>query len=191
MGFGLATLGYGFLLTYEAGGGIIACLIIAYGFYLASGVNKRFIAAAISALFMFPHSVFILLDVIGVVELNNYPYLRLISYSVFILAWLSMSINYLIAVKKIAADNGSKKLENKASNRLYITIFILMSMFFLNIVRYSALNELSRFIYVLQYLMILINILFLHTCFIMITTENQYKKDKKRLMEEEKKHKKQ
>ncbi|HAN20902.1 MAG: hypothetical protein A2Y15_04525 [Clostridiales bacterium GWF2_36_10] len=187
MGFGIATLGYGFLLTYEAGGGIFAGILLAYGFYLTSLVNKRFLAASISALLLIPHSVLLLLIVIGVVDETKIQLLIQISRSVFYLAWLSMAYNYFTAIKNIAIENKNIRLQNKAMNRLYLTVLILLAI--LSTIIFSVLNtsSVSNILYVSQYLVILINILFLHNCFIMITTESQYKKDKRKYIEEEKK----
>ena len=187
MGLGLATLGYGFLLTYEAGGGIIAGLILAYGFYLASRVNKRFFAAAISALLMVPHSILLLLFVLKVYDEKNILLVSNISHSIFYLAWLSMSYYYLTAIKQIAIENKNKKLENKSMNRLYLTSLFLILAFSMIAFGNTVPKEISSYLYVAQYLIIIINILFLHNCFIMITTESQYKKDKKKFIEEEKK----
>jgi hypothetical protein len=187
MGFGLATLGYGFLLTYEAGGGIVASILLAYGFFLASRFNKRFLAAAVSALFMFPHSIFILLDVLHFFDLESYPVFNSISYTVYILAWLYMSFSYLMAVRDIAIENNSKRLENKAMNRLYITAVFLLGALSVLIFRNIAPPPVISMLYALQYIVILLNMLFLHTCFIQITSEKQYEKDKHILAEHDKK----
>ncbi|HOJ47804.1 MAG TPA: hypothetical protein PLD48_02895 [Bacillota bacterium] len=187
MGFGIATIGYGFLLTYEAGGGVVASILLAYGFYLASRFHKRFLAAAFSALAMFPHSLFILLDVLQVLELKENTLFHSISYTIFILAWLSMSFHYLMAVKDIAVENNSKKLENKAMNRMYITAVFLLGALSILIFREVAPAPLAGMLYALQYLVIVLNFLFLHTCFIQITSEKQYEKDKQLLAEEDKK----
>ncbi len=185
MGFGLAAIGYGFLLTYEAGGGIIASVMLAYGFFLASRFNKRFLVASLSALAMFPHSLFILLDVLHIFDLESYTLFNSISYTVFILAWLYMSFNYLMAVKDIAVENNSKRLENKAMNRLYITAVFLLGALSVVIFRSVAPPAIISMLYALQYIVIILNMLFLHTCFIQITSERQYEIDKKRLAEED------
>jgi hypothetical protein len=39
--------------------------------------------------------------------------------------------------------------------------------------------------FILQYVVIIINILFLHTCFVLITSEKQYEKDKQQLAKEQ------
>lgn len=187
MGFGLATIGYGFLLTYEAGGGIIASVLLAYGFFLASRFSKRFLVASISALVMFPHCLFILLDVLHVFDLESYTLFNSISYSIFILAWLYMSFNYLMAVRDIAIENNSQKLESKAMNRLYITAIFLLGALSVLIFREVAPAPVVSILYALQYLVIILNTLFLHTCFIQITSEKQYEKDKQRLAEEDRK----
>lgn len=187
MGLGLATLGYGFMLTYEAGGGIIAGLLLAYGFYLASRVNKRFLTAAVSALFLLPHSILLLLQWTKLFDMGSGTLLHTISYSVFILAWLSMSYNYLIAVKQIAIENESSDLARKANFRLYLTGIVLLGAFSLILFNATSIPVLAPFLYVLQYAVILINLLFLHTCFLLITTESQYQKDKATYAEDTKK----
>lgn len=187
MGFGIATIGYGFLLTYEAGGGVIASILLAYGFFLASRFNKRFLIAAFSALGMFPHSLCILLDVLKVFELNNDSLFYSVSYTIFILAWLSMSYHYLMGVKDIAVENNSIKLANKSTNRFYITAVFLLGALSVLIFREIAPAQVVSMLYALQYIVIILNFLFLHTCFIQITSEKQYEKDKQLLAEEDRK----
>ncbi|PKM62894.1 MAG: hypothetical protein CVU97_02940 [Firmicutes bacterium HGW-Firmicutes-21] len=193
MGFGIATLGYGFMLTSWAGGGIFASLILAYGFFLASRFDKRFLAAAISALFMFPYSLLLILNILNrfelvrLYEIDENALIYKIFYSVFLLAWTSMSYYYFTAVKQIAIENSNKKLENKAMNRLYLTMVFLLGAFSLTVFGDIAGPAITLFFFVLQYFVIIINTMFLHTCFILITTESQYKKDKRQLIEEEKK----
>lgn len=190
MGFGIATLGYGFMLTYEAGGGIIAGILLAYGFYLASKVNKLFLSASISALFLIPHSILLLLFTLRIINEKNIFMISQISRTIFFLAWLSMAYNYLTAIKQIASENNNIKLKRKAMNRLLLTAIILLGA--LSMIIFNSLNSLYSLyiintLFVMQYLMILINILFLHTCFISITTASQYKKDKIKYLKEEKK----
>jgi succinate dehydrogenase hydrophobic anchor subunit len=196
MGLGIATLGYGFLLTQWAGGGIIAAPVLAYGFYLASRTNKRFLAAAVSALLMLPYSVLLLLDLFARLEVFSFNtfnqdavYYR-IMHSLFLLAWISMSYYYLTAIKQIAEDNNSKKLRSKASNRHYLTQIILIGSFCLIIFENIITPEIPAFFFVMQYVIIIINVLFLHTCFILITTERQYERDKRKIAKEEDKRRK-
>ena len=54
MGFGVALIGYACLLLHEIGGGFFAALVLGYGFFLTSRLNKTFLHAAISALFILP-----------------------------------------------------------------------------------------------------------------------------------------
>lgn len=187
MGFGLATLGYGFMLTYNAGGGIIAGILLAYGFYLASRLNKRFLVASISALFLIPHSVLLLLYVTQILDESSMMLASAISKTIFYCAWLSVSYFYLTAVKEIAIENNDNKFKNKAMNRLYFTVFFLVIAIFM-IVFYDLVTPgMMNFWIVMQYIVIAVNFLFLHTCFLMITTEAQDKKDRKYFEDQEKK----
>ena len=96
MGFGIAFLGYCFLLLHSAGLGIIAAPMLAYGFFLASRLEKSFLYAAASALFMLPRGIIVLLDLFLPVAGIDYqitaslPWLNLGSYLLFFIAWFFM-----------------------------------------------------------------------------------------------------
>lgn len=194
MGFGIAFLGYCFLLLHSAGFGAIGAPLLAYGFFLASRLHKKFLFASVSALFMLPRGIFLLLDLflplIGV-ELdlqNKYPTLNTATYLLFFLAWLSMIFFHCTAVRDIAKDNRHEKLEKMAMNRLYVSaLFILVAcaMVFLQPVlndpRMNALME------ILFYIILLVNLLWTHTCLVMITSEKQYEEDKEFVREENRK----
>ena len=57
MGFGIALIGYAFLLLNIAGGALFAAPLLAYGFFSASRLERNFLNASVSALFMLPHGV--------------------------------------------------------------------------------------------------------------------------------------
>lgn len=187
MGFGLAALGYGFMLTYNAGGGIFAGLLLAYGFYLASRLNKRFLAASISALFLIPHSILMLLFILKVLNEDSILLFSSISKTVFYCAWLSVSYFYLTAVKEIAIQNNNIKFKNKALNRLYFTSMFLIIAISMIIFNSIVTDGMKTVWFVMQYIVIVVNMLFLHTCFILITTEAQDKKDRQYFEDEERK----
>ena len=45
MGFGIALLGYACLILNEVGGAVLAAPLLAYGFFLASRLNRAFLYA--------------------------------------------------------------------------------------------------------------------------------------------------
>ncbi len=199
MGFGVALIGYACLLLHEIGGGFFAALILGYGFFLTSRLNKTFLHAAISALFILPRGVVQLLYVFHIVDLGAVPTLNVVTFLLFIAAWMMTTFFWLKGVIEIARDCAAPKLENQARSRLVITICFLTV-----VAAVSVLNSYGFFgdyvgqvnagIYLLQYAVIFIDLLFMHTCFVLITSERQYAKDKQqiaieRAKEIEKKHK--
>ena len=89
MGFGIAFLGYCFLLLHPLGMGVIASPMLAYGFFLASRLDRYFAYSALSALFLLPRGLFMLLGLLlpflGVeTDLAvMFPYLDLVTYMLF------------------------------------------------------------------------------------------------------------
>lgn len=191
MGFGIVFLGYCFLLLYQTGLGVVAVPFLAYGYLLASRLNKYFLAASISALAMLPRCVILLLDLflpIAGVDCHiqeSYPTLSLITYILFLLAWLSMTMWHCLAVKQIAKDNDYPKLINQANNRMYfstVTILLAISL----VVMHSIIDNMVIILiaYLAMYAVLIVNLLFSHTCFVLITSEKQYEKDKEYVAEQ-------
>ncbi len=199
MGFGIALIGYAFLLFNIAGGAVIGAPLLAYGFFLASRLEKYFLNASISALFMLPH---------GIVQLSALLFgfepsvtLDMVVRILYVGAWLVMSFFWLLAVAKIARENRADKLELQARNRLVFTIVFVSIAFFAEILAIGgAFGNYGGMVvsvkYVIEYAAIFVNLFFLHTCFVLITSERQYEKDKQQLAQErakemEKRHKQQ
>ena len=96
MGFGIAFLGYCFQLLHSAGFGLLAAPFLAYGFFLASRLEKRFLYASVSALFMLPRGLFVLLDLflpvlgVNVNVAKEFPLLNLGTYLLFFIAWVGL-----------------------------------------------------------------------------------------------------
>ncbi len=186
MGFGVALIGYACLLLQDIGGGFFAALIMGYGFFLASRLNDNFLRASVSALFMLPRGILQLCALFGLFVLEDMPTLNTVTFLLHIGAWMLMSYFWLTAVIQIARDNGAAKLENKARNRLVLTVTFL---FFAAAVPILNLNgvlgdlafAVASLQYIVQYAVIFINFFFLHTCFILITGEKQYEKDKQEI----------
>lgn len=201
MGFGIALIGYAFLLLNEMGGGIFAALLMGYGFFLASRLNAKFAQAAVSVLFMFPRGVVLALDIIGVINITELTVLNTVTQAVHLIAWFLVTYFWLNGVMEIARDNKAEKLESQARARLILTaVFLIGSLFitFLTIggVLQTLPGEIAMGQYILQYVLIFYNLFFLHTCFILITSEKQYEKDRHQIAQErakalEKKHKEQ
>ena len=191
MGFGIALLGYCCFALYEIGGGILAAPLLAYGFFLASRLEKNFMKAALSALFLLPRGALQLLTVMGLFDIIEIPTLNTATYIGHLCAWMSMTYFWLTAVINITRECNAPKLERSAQNRLVITVaFIALSLAtgLMNIFGLlgSVGDTVTSVQFILQYVVIIINILFLHTCFVLITSEKQYEKDKQQLAKEQK-----
>ncbi len=190
MGFGIALLGYGCFALYEIGGGILAAPLLAYGFFLASRLEKNFMRAAVSALFLLPRGIIQFLVVIGMFDIGDIPALNTATYIVHLGAWMLMSYFWLTAVINIARECNAPKLERTAQNRLVLTVvFITLSLAAGLLNMFSLLGGIAYTVtsiqFILQYVVIIANVLFLHTCFVLITSEKQYEKDKQQLAKEQ------
>lgn len=190
MGFGIALFGYAFLLLHEMGGAVFAVPLLAYGFFLASRLENNFVRASISSLFLLPRGIVQLLTVVGIINIDAHPLLNTITFILHLLAWLMMTYFWHTAVINISIECNAPKLERQARSRMIITIiFILFSFAVLFLNNSGVLGNLgftvSSLQYVLQYVVIFINILFMHTCFVLITSKKQYEKDKQQLAKEQ------
>jgi uncharacterized membrane protein len=190
MGFGIALLGYCCFAMYEIGGGIFAAPLLAYGFFLASRLEKTFLRAAVSALFLLPRGIIQFLTIVGIFDIIEIPTLNTVTYIVHLCAWMSMTYFWLTAVINITRECNAPKLERSAQSRMVITVaFIALSLAagLMNIFGLlgSVGDTVTSIQFILQYVVIIINILFLHTCFVLITSEKQYEKDKQQLAKEQ------
>lgn len=177
------------MMLLGTGGEIFAAVLLGYGFFIASRLNPNFLRASVSALFMLPRGIVNALSVVGLIDINSLNLLNVITFILFLISWLFMSYFWLIAVAQIAKENGVSKLENGARFRLVFTIAFIMLVMCSRILAFSgALGGMSAMLaaaeFILQYAVIFINILFLHTCFVLITSEKQYEKDKQNIAKE-------
>lgn len=182
MGFGIALLGYAFLLMHELGGAAIAAPLLAYGFFLASRLNAKFMYAAVTALFMMPRGIVHLLDVFKVISLTDLPALNLVTFVIYVGAWLLTTVFWIGAVLDIANENNAQKLARSARIQLAVTVAFLLFTFAVQMISFLGaefpfIGQALNVQYVLQYVLILYNLFFLHTCFVLITSEKQYRKD--------------
>lgn len=193
MGFGIALIGYAFLLMGDVGGALFAAPVLAYGFFLASRLESNFLRASISALFMLPRGIFMI--IYSLVDLKNSPHLALINtfngitFILFQLAWLTMSFFWLTAVMNIAKECNSAMILKRARITQaftvpYIVIATVITMLSTSGIELPYAGAASVILFILMYLVIIINIVMLHTCFVLITSERQYEKDKQRLAKE-------
>ena len=191
MGFGIALFGYACLLMSGVGGELFAAILLAYGFFLASRLDNEFLHASISALFMIPAGILNLLEIIGLITPQQaiYPYLNTITFFLSLAAWLFMSYYWLSSVIRIANSNNAPKMAQAAKNRLVVTsVYILVSVAvyalktFNMLGGYASMAEVA--IFIIRYAVIFYNIFFLHTCFVLITSEKEYEKDKQKLARE-------
>ncbi len=189
MGFGIAFLGYCFLLMHSAGLGIVAAPVLAYGFFLASRLERSFLYASVSALFMLPRGIFVLLDVflpILGVEINlaqQLPYVNLGTYLLFFIAWFFMLMYQCAGVRNIAVANDHEKLKNSANRQLYISSLFLAIAVTMVICGEVVDVRITTFAAVAYYVVLLMNLFFTHTCLVLITSEEQYEKDKEMVAE--------
>ena len=199
MGFGIALFGYAFLLAVEFGGAVLAAPLIGYGLFRAARLNKKFLYSAISALFMFPRGVAVLLNVLKVIDLEALTALNASTFLLYLAAWGISVLFWLTAVLEIAAENKAERLKSGAARHLVFTEFSIIFMLAIEVLRLSGIEipfiaQLVIVQYVLQYAVILLNIWFMHTCFICITSESNYRKElneqaSERASEMERKHK--
>ncbi len=201
MGFGIALIGHAFLILNEMGGAVLAAPLLAYGLFLASRLESTFLRAAVAALFLFPRGVVQLCAAFGFLDIEKYPALNAATYVIHLLAWFLFTYFWLISVAKIAKDCSAPRLERQARNRLVFTamfLFVSVGIFFANMT--GALGSyaftVSSVQYIIQYAVILVNTFFMHTCFVLITSERQFEKDKQEIAKEhakalEKKHREQ
>ena len=191
MGFGIAFLGYCFLFLHQAGLGVVGVPLLAYGFFLASRLHRYFLGAAVSAILMFPRSIVILLDIFlpftgsDVKIVEQHPVLNLVTYLLFLLAWLSMIFWHCTAVRLIAKENGAEKLEKQANRRLYVSAVVIALAASLVVLQQIITEQAIVLItYLAIYAVMILQILFTHTCFVLITSEKQYAEDKLYVLEQ-------
>ncbi len=199
MGFGIALFGYAFLLLNEMGGVLFGAPMLAYGFFLASRLEGYFMHAAVSSLFMIPRGIYLFCSLMFGLELD--PLINTVTFILHMCAWIMMTFFWLTAVIRISRDNQAAKLERQARNRLVLTTVLLTLALASELLNLDGmLGSFAGIImtanYISQYAVIIINTLFLHTCFVLITSERQYERDKQQLAKErakalEKKHKEQ
>lgn len=189
MGFGIALIGFCFLMLHEIGGGVFAAPVLAYGFFLASRLNSNFLRAAISALFIMPRGILQICSVFELINIDEMPSLNTVTFLLFLFAWMLTTYFWLTGVMEIAREHGAEKLERQARNRLVLTVGFLMFAAAAGVLNIMGLfGNLAYMIasaqYILQYIVIFIDLLFMHTCFILITSKGQYEKDKQQIAKE-------
>lgn len=194
MGFGIAFLGYCFLLLHSSGLGVIASPLLAYGFFLASRLDKYFAYSSVAALFLLPRGIFLLLNIflpIAGVDIDlavRFPWLELVTYILFFIAWFFMVLYQCLAVRRIAVSCGHEKLQRMASRQLYLTTLVIL--FSLSMIVFDSVIDNAGIVivsYVAYYAALLMNLYFTHTCLVLITSSAQYEKDKQYAAEESRK----
>ncbi len=193
MGFGIALIGYAFLLMGDVGGALFAAPVLAYGFFLASRLEGNFLRASISSLFMLPRGIFMI--IYSFVNMKDGPYIGLmntlntVTFLLFQLAWLTMSFFWLTAVINIAKECNSAMILKRARITQAITLPYIAASTVATMLNSGGMllhyaGAVSVIMFILMYLVIIFNIVMLHTCFVLITSERQYEKDKQRLAKE-------
>ena len=184
MGFGIALIGYAFLIMADIGGSLPAAICLAYGFFLASRLDKRFLYASAASLGMLPRGVVILLDVIKVFDLESIALLDFITFALYMAAWMMMTMFWLAGVVAIAAENKAEKFQSQAIRRMYMSsLFAVFSLGLTAVtsfgITFDYIAQVNVARYVLTYVIVIVNTLFMHKCFVLITSERQYEADKR------------
>ena len=192
MGFGIAFLGYCFLLLHPLGLGVIASPLMAYGFFLASRLDRYFAYSSVASLFLLPRSLLLLINLIlpslGI-EYDiavRMPYLELATYTMFFVAWFFVVLYHCLAVRRIAIACEHKKLQATASRQLYITTIVIF--FALSVLIFKSVIGDARLLlvaYIAYYVALLMNMFFTHTCLVLITSQEQYDKDMRYLAQQD------
>ena len=190
MGFGIAFLGYCFLFLHSAGLGVIGAPMLAYGFFLASRLDSRFLRASIAAMFLLPRGMYVLIDLFlpmaGInMELSErFPWLNISSYLLFFVAWFFMIYYHCMGVRRIAKECEHEKLQRTASRQLYISALFILLAISLVICQQLVDPQIGSFALIAFYVVLLFNMFFTHTCQVLITSEGQYVKDKQYVEEQ-------
>ena len=119
---------------------------------------------------------------------ETHPVLNLITYLLFLAAWMSMIFWHCTAVRKIAQENGAEKLERQAGRRLYISAVVIALAVSLVVLQQIITQQAIVLItYLAIYVVLILQTLFTHTCFVLITSERQYAEDKVYALEQNRK----
>ena len=192
MGFGIAFLGYCFLLLHPLGMGVIAAPMMAYGFFLASRLDRYFAYSSLASLFLLPRGLFLLINLLlpffgFEIDLAvQFPYVELATYTLFFVAWFFVVLYHCLAVKRIAKDCGHQKLQNTANRQMYITSVVIMLA--LSMLIFGGVVNDPRMVmvsYLAYYVALVMNLFFTHTCLVLITSEDQYEKDRRYVAEQD------
>ncbi len=172
MGFGIFTIGCLALLAIDWGGTALAGAILAYGLYLASRLDSRFKTGAVCALCMIPHGFVLLLEIVLDIDVN--VTLKTITEVLMLLGWAGMMFMLFIGVRRIAIDNGVKKLANRCDRLMYFYGLYFACELGLKIL---PMPQMSVVLMIARYIFVIIGVLFAHYCFVHISTQEQTEKD--------------
>lgn len=172
MGFGIVTIGCLSLLLIDWGGSILAGLLCAYGLYLASRLEKRYLYGAVASLFMMPHGIVLLLDFVLGIKLGEV--VSSITYIMLMLGWAGYMFFMLTGTRCIAVENNAKKFESRCNTLLYFCILYFAAETVANLAGFSQMQVIMT---VAKYIIIILMIWFAHTCFVYISTPQQTEKD--------------
>lgn len=172
MGFGIVTIGCLSLLLIDWGGSLLAGLLCAYGLYLASRLEKRYLYGAFSSLLMIPHGIVLLLDFVLELEINGT--VSSITYIMLMLGWAGSMFFLLTGTRRITLENGAKKFESRCNTFLYFCLIYFAAETVANL---GGFVQMQMIMAVAKYIIIILMIWFAHTCFVYISTPEQTQKD--------------
>lgn len=172
MGFGILTIGSLCMLLVDWGGTVAAGIICAYGLYLASRLEKRFLYASVSSLLMIPHGIVLLLDFVLGVKLADA--VSVTTYVMLTVGWAACLLFFYTGVRNIAVENGAKRFENRACTFLYFSLVYFACDSVANL---FAISQMQVIMSVAKYIIVILMIWFSHSCFVFISTPEQTQKD--------------
>lgn len=174
MGFGVVLLGYSILLFEILGFDFVGYATLAYGSYLLSKhfpLVKYNSFIAITATLCSAVRMLIKYSVITVSDSGAQAIARLALEIVVVLAYTAVCFIFQIAVAKFARENKAYQLERLANGVRYITtLYFVLKMLMIIFTQTEFVTNFFVITMVLQYIVLLLNIYFIYSCFASITT---------------------
>ena len=193
MGFGVVLIGYAILLFEILGFDFIGYATLAYGSYLLSKhflMIKYNIIPAIVACACSAARMLIRYGVISVSDTGGEAILRLGIEVLIVVVYTAICFIFQIAVSRFARQNKAFSLERLANGVRYITaLYFVLKMLMIIFTQTEFVANFIVVATVFQYVVLLINIYFIYSCFASITTPRLLAKEIESDLEFEEKQK--
>jgi hypothetical protein len=158
------------------GGGIVGWPLLAVGFWKLSSVNKSFRTASALSVLCMVYSVINLLVLLKVV--SDVGLFYKVSYSAYLAVCATLHFSFMLSIRQVAKEGKSQKLADGAASRLYLTevyyFWALIVIFFPAL----ASGVLGQLLLAFRFIIGVIILSFIYTCYAQITTASQLEKDK-------------